>query len=107
MVTILRSLDHNTLNKSMILPVVGVVTFNDKNEIEVDEDKANTLLSRNCGIQLIVTMTPEKIEEAKKALENLKMEDLKELVKDYPEKDVKKLSTKNSIVQYLKKQFNA
>lgn len=83
---VLKSSDSHTTNRSFILPLVGQVTFNESNEIEVEDNIGKSLLERDFGFNLIEVNT----EKAKSALEELSTEDLKELIKEYPNSIKKK-----------------
>src|ERR1035437_4873342 len=111
---ILVSQDRKTLKRKVTLPVVGDVHFHpETNSIEVDEDKADELLSKDFGIQLVreekgeSEETSEEKEETstKEMLEALSEPELKELLISYPVQETKRLSTTDKIIAYLAKKM--
>ena len=113
MTIVLQSTENHTINRSLILPIVGKITFDDLNRIELDESLAEQLLAVDCGLNLIKVNSrskensPPLTDKAKKALENLGMSDLKSLLKDFPIEETKHLSARDKILNYLKTKFNA
>lgn len=123
----LFSTDEKTKGISLNLPVVGIVTFDsEENFIEVEKEKGEVLLEIHFGTTLVredeyktarereLEEELEKVEEEKQNLENqlqdqksklseLGDDDLQKLLSDLPEKEKKKLSTRDKIIDYLAK----
>ena len=106
----LFSTDEKTKGLTVTLTIVGEVTFDkEKNFIEVDEEKGEALLKRQFGMTLqkeedLIPKYKKPVEEEsehKEMLSALDDKDLKDLLKDYPEKETKKLTTREKIIGFL------
>jgi len=102
------------------LPVVGVVTFDEEGVIEIEnEDDAYQLLELCPGRLSADKKQAEKMaspetstpEGRLASLKKLRMSDLKEMAKEFPEEEWKNLKKDNgvgdSLVEYLAEKLNA
>lgn len=108
----IKSLTKWTLNETLILPIVGEVTFDNDNVIDVANDKVDELLKQECGIkwevikkekQVVIEDQPKQVDDNTKleSLQALTAKELKELLVSFPDKETKDLKSKSQIVEYL------
>lgn len=101
--TKLFSKDEKTKGKTITLPLVGDVTFdNQDNSIDIDSEKVESLLAKDFGIELVRISNSNHQSEM---LEALDLGELKELLSTYPPKETRKLSIREDIVQFLNKKL--
>lgn len=111
----LKSLNKETINTTITLPLVGDVYFDENNMVEIPDNKVDDLLKLQFGIKFEVKEKQEKIEkkvesedliqpQPESVLESLQLlsnSELKELLKQYPSEETKDLKKKNQIIDYL------
>lgn len=111
----IKSLTKWTLNETLTLPIVGEVTFDNDNVIDVANDKVDELLKQECGIkweivdkgkksQAIDIIIDQPIVDDNTKLESLQAlttKELKELLVSFPDKETKDLKSKSQMVEYL------
>lgn len=111
----IKSLTKWTLNETLTLPIIGDVTFDNDNVIDVAIDKVDELLKQECGIkweivdkakkqQPIDIIIDQPIVDDNTKLESLQAlttKELKELLVSFPDKETKDLKSKSQIVEYL------
>jgi hypothetical protein len=112
----------NVSGQAHEFPIIGTVTFDKENSIEVETSKVETFLKLDCGFKFIKAENnkkEQKKEEVKdeivetdpkkiyaKELKLLPTADLESLLSIHPEKETKKLNGKDAQIGYLvNKQF--
>ncbi len=117
----LFSQDQKTKGRSITLPLVNTVSFDETdNSIEVEESLVNDLLSLDFGIKLL---TADNIKEQNKKREEVKskssgnntsnevmlralsLPEIDGLLSAYPESETKRLNTTEKKILYLVKQM--
>lgn len=97
----LFSEDHRTLNKTVTLPLIGDVKFDDSNSIDVDEDIVEEFISLDFGFSVVRKEQFEKDSEEELMLKGLDEKEIYKLIKDYPKEETKKLKSKEMRISYL------
>lgn len=101
----LYSKDAKTKGKLITLPLIGDTQFSNENTIEVDEDKVDQLLALDFGIRISLTEKDElpktDPKEMRAKLKTLSQTELEDLLTAYPEEEVKGLTKKSDVVNYL------
>ena len=113
---VLQSTEEFTANTTRILSIVGEVTFNEKNEIEVDEKIVEELLAKDFGFRLINPLFKEELKEEVKTIDPIEVTEeylvklpfklLHSLLNDYPRTEWARIeNSRYKIIAYLKKKL--
>jgi hypothetical protein len=109
----LKSIEDYTKNRSFIFPLVGKVTFDDNNTIEVSDENGKALLEMTMGVKLQAMDNISKVQqneltegESKVNFDNMTDAEVDELIALFPEDKTKDLNNKKKKIRFLEKNYN-